>query len=266
MRKNRVEKTNHAPTRIFWSQVWIMTVSGLKARYRKTLAGFVWVVLNPLMMFGAQSYAFTKILKIQMPDYSKFLLAGLLPWIFISQSLDMSVALFVNSGRLLKSFRLHPLVFLFSQLLDNLVNFLAAFLLVLVPMLLLHPGASAIELLSLPLSLILLLGGTLGLAWLLATLHVFFRDTRYLVSFAISIAFFLTPIFYPLSFVPENIRWAVAVNPLFLLIQPFQLSVYATGDTHLLRALGMSALVAFSFIGLAAAFWSRRRNDVYLHI
>jgi ABC-type polysaccharide/polyol phosphate export permease len=249
----------------FWAQTWALTHANLKSRYRNTFAGFIWVVLNPLIMFGAQSYVFSKILKLQVPEYSKFLLSGLLPWIFISQSLDMCTSLFVVSGRLLKSFPLHPLVFLFGQLLDNLINFVAAFLLILIPVAIWAPGKIT-GLWLLPIPLALLMVGTLSLTWILATCHVFFRDTRFVVSFAMSVLFFLTPVFYPLEFIPEGFRPWVGVNPIYRLIAPFQVAIYDYQFDRLARALGGSALVAFGALGLALALWSRKRNDVYLKL
>ena len=86
----------------FWVQVWELTVASLKSRYRKTFAGFLWVVLNPLMMFGVQSLVFKTFMKIQVPDYHLFLLGGLLPWIFFSSTIQMGTPIFVTQSHLLR--------------------------------------------------------------------------------------------------------------------------------------------------------------------
>ena len=76
---------------IFSRQLISLTLANMKARYRKTFAGFLWVILNPIILYSVQSVVFRKILKIELPDYSLFLLGGLLPWIFITSTLEMSI-------------------------------------------------------------------------------------------------------------------------------------------------------------------------------
>ncbi|MBI3543172.1 MAG: ABC transporter permease [Deltaproteobacteria bacterium] len=252
-------------SRIFRHQIQTLAIANLKARYRKTFAGFLWVVLNPLIMFGVQSLVFRKFIRLEVPDYGMFLLSGLLPWIFILQTLEMSTSLLVVNGRLLKSFPLNPLVCLLAQLCDNAVNFVAAFVLVLVPVWIRTPG-SKLGLIFLPLPILTLFIGVFGLAWLLASLQVFFRDTRFMVSFVMSFAFFLTPVFYPVEYVPSQFRWMVLVNPFHHLLVPFRMSLYSFTPQGFAHAIGVAAGVALFFLGAAAVFWRLKRNDVYLNI
>src|SRR5665647_1643549 len=97
---------------LFWIQVKDLTVASLKSRYRKTWAGFVWVILNPLLMFGVQSLVFKRFLGLQIPDYYLFLLGGLLPWIFMSSTIQMGTPIFVTQAQLLRSFKINPMVLL----------------------------------------------------------------------------------------------------------------------------------------------------------
>jgi ABC-type polysaccharide/polyol phosphate export permease len=252
-------------TRAFRIQVQSLTVANLKTRYRQTLAGFFWVVFNPLVMYGVQSLVFRKFLRLEVPDYSMFLLSGLLPWIFIVQSVEMSTSIFVTNGRLLKSFPIHPLVCLLAQLCDNVVNFLAAFLLLGVPTWILHPG-HVLGLLLLPLALVTLFCAVFALCWLLATLQVFFRDTRFIVSFVMSIAFFLTPVFYPVDFVPSQFRWIILINPFHHLLVPFRQTLYVFEPRAFMQAIGVAGLIAAALFGFASILWSKKRNEVYLNV
>src|ERR1035437_5970491 len=90
--------------RVLIRQVRALTVANLKSRYRKTFVGFLWVILNPLILYGVQSLVFMKFLKLQVPNYTLFLLSGLLPWVFIVQSVEMCTSLIVINGKLFKSF------------------------------------------------------------------------------------------------------------------------------------------------------------------
>lgn len=255
---------------VFAKQVWFLTGANLRTRYRNTWAGLIWVTLNPLILYGVQSLVFAKFLRLDVYDYPLFLAAGLLPWIFLAQSLDMGVPSFVNSGRLLKSFSVHPLVFLTAQLTDNLLNFLIGFALVLIPLLArtTHAGQafSGAFALLFPLAILFLFIGTLSVTWILATAQVFFRDTRFLLTFALTTGFYLTPIFYPAEFVPTDLRWMVKWNPFYRLIDPFRSLFYPHATHSIGSALFISGCVASFFFITAVLLWRKSRNALYFHL
>jgi lipopolysaccharide transport system permease protein len=249
-------------TRIFWTQARALTAANLKSRYRNTIAGFLWVVLSPLITYGAQSFVFHTILQLQVRNYHLFLLTGLLPWIFFQQSVEMCTSLYTSSSRLLKSLPVHPLVYLTAQLLDNLVNFFAVFFLLLLP----ATAFGQVDLTSLillPIPIFFLLLGVFGICWLLAVLQVFLRDTRFIASFALNILFFLTPIFYPVEFVPEKFRWMVTLNPVNYLIQPFRGLLHEFNGGSFLREILSSAAVSLSLAAAGYLYWRVKRNEVY---
>lgn len=242
-----------------------MTAANLKCRYRKTVAGFLWVVLNPMVTFGVQALVFGQFLKIDLNHYLLFLVSGLVPWIFIAQTLEMSASVFVNSGQLMKSFEASPLVYLSAQVFDNTINFVAGFFIALLPVWALTTGVSY-KVVMLPLPMITLGLGVFAMAWLLATLQVFFRDTRFLVTFALQLGFFLTPIFYPRNFVPSALQWLVDINPLYRLIAPFQILIHGQSTVLFSYSLAMAALTAALLWGLAIWLWFRRRNMVLFYV
>jgi ABC-type polysaccharide/polyol phosphate export permease len=247
--------------KFFWAQVRDLTVASLKSRYRKTFAGFIWVVLNPLMMFGVQSLVFKTFMRIQVPDYNLFLLGGLLPWIFFSSTVQMTTPLFVTQSYLLRSFKINPMVILTSQVVDNFINFIASFLLILLPFYL-SSDRSLSGLLLLPFALIPLLIGTLSLGITLSTINVFFRDTNFVMSFIFNLLFYITPVFYPKSYIPVKWQWLVDINPAVYLLNPFRSVIYFEGNTFwidLLKALGISILL----LCIAVGVWKRKRNDFY---
>ncbi len=251
--------------RTFCRQVSVLTYANMKSRYRKTVAGFLWVILNPLIVYGVQSQVFSRVLKINVPDYYLFLLAGLLPWLFIVQTLEMGTPVFLNYQSLLKAFPVNPLVYLMAQVLDNFINFMAAFFCLLLPLSFFY-SVSIYGILLLPLALFLLAVGVTGVVWLVATAQVFFRDTRFLVSFAMSVSFFLTPVFYPIDFVPAHLRWLVQINPFYIFIAPFRACLY---DFHALKffvCAGQAAVFASLLIGCAYGYWCWKKNEVYLYL
>ncbi len=246
----------------FWVQVRDLTVASIKARYRKTWAGFIWVVLSPLLMFGVQSLVFNKFLKLNIPDYYLFLLGGLLPWIFFSTTIQMGTPVFVGQAQLLRSFKVNPLVILSSQVLDNFINFVASFVLILIPFYIMK-GKSVVPLTLIPLALIPLLLGTFALTVALGLLNVFFRDTNFVIGFIFSLLFFLTPIFYPREYVPPEWQWLTDVNPVTYLIDPFRVVIYDPTMSVFIPSFLKSMGVALVITVIAILFWKRKQNDFY---
>jgi len=249
----------------FWRQVSNLTVANLKARYRKTIAGFIWVILNPLVLFAVQSFAFRNVLKVNTPNYSIFLLSGLLPWIFLTQSLEMCTGILLNSGKMLKSFPIHPLVFVMAQIVDNGINFLAAFILIGVPTAVVSLTWSA-RLLLIPIPIIFLFISILSLSFILSMLQVFFRDTRFLVTFLLQVFFFVTPIFYPPSLVPENFKWLIRVNLFYYLIAPFRTVILDFDLFEFYKECLSASAICVALTLLALLYWKKYRNALYFNV
>jgi ABC-type polysaccharide/polyol phosphate export permease len=245
----------------FWIQIRELTIASIKSRYRKTWAGFLWVILNPIMMFGVQSLVFRKFLKIHIPDYFLFLLAGLLPWIFFTTTVQMGTPVFVTQSQLLRSFKINHWVVLASQVLDGFVNFLATFILILMPFYF-ASDKSFLWLLLLPVALVPLLVGTLSITVILSVLNVFYRDINFVMGFAFSLLFFLTPIFYAKEFVPIEYQWMILFNPIYYLIEPFRSIIYSEGSDVfyvLMKSFGVSLLTML----IAFLVWQRKKNGFY---
>ncbi len=254
------------PATISWMQIKTFTTASIKSRYRNTLAGLLWVILSPLLMFGAQSFAFKYVLRIEFANYPLFLLTGLMPWIFLMQSINMGTGLILSQSRLLKSFPIHPLACLLAMIVDNLINFVMTFLVILVPLVLLSADVKGIYFLLMPIPLLSLLIATVGLVWFLSVLQVFFYDTRYIVEFVTSIAFFVTPIFYPRQFVGPEFQWLLDLNPLNFLFAPLQALSRPVLPDNFLSLVGQSYAVSLSIFTLASLFWWRKRNLLYFRL
>jgi lipopolysaccharide transport system permease protein len=255
-----------SPTQtVFWKQVHILTVSTLKSRYRRTIAGFFWVLINPLVLFGVQAFVFSRVLKIEVPNFPIFLVSGLIPWIFISQSCEMVTPVLTNSSSMIRAFPAHPLIYVASQLFDNAINFVLTFAIILFPALILTDRFShGLWLTIFP--IITLILGVLGLTSLLAMLQVFLRDTRYVVSFLLSVFFFLTPIFYPIENLPEVIRPLVRLNIFYILIEPIRISIYSFQWQEFLWSWCRQIILSVTLLTASAYFWKRNGKKIYFHL
>jgi ABC-type polysaccharide/polyol phosphate export permease len=245
-------------------QTFALTLANMKSRYRNTIAGIIWVVLSPIIMYGAQSYAFGHVLKVDIQNFNLHLLLGLLPWLCITQSIQMSATMLVNSGALLKSYNIHPFVIIAAQALDNLVNFSLAFLMILLP-LAFYSEISLLRFWLLILPVLSLILFVLASSWIISIATVFFRDTAFVIGFLLSISFFLTPIFYDINMVDERIRWLVKLNLFFIAIQPFQKIL--TQDMEVFwQSTFYSGLLSAGLVVIAFILWKRKRNDLFRHL
>ncbi len=251
--------------KIFIKQLVSLTFANMKARYRKTAAGFLWVILNPIILYSVQSVVFRKILKIEVPDYALFLMGGLLPWIFITNTLEMSIPYLYNSHNLLRGFRVNPFLLILCQVLDNFFNFIVAFLIVVIPVSF-YSSSNQSAYYLLPLPIFILLISIAAISSLASLMNVFYRDTKFVLTFILNIMYFITPIFYPIEFVPQEYRWVIDINPLYYLVEAFRLAVYGHYPSLFWPALMKASMVALSFTLISAIYWKRRKNDLYYYI
>lgn len=249
---------------ILKDQILALTIANMKSRYRNTISGIIWVILNPIIMYGAQSYAFNHILKLNIPNFNLFLLLGLLPWLFISQSILMSATMLVNSGALLKSYSIHPFVVVASQVLDNMFNFALAFMLILIPSAF-FSDIPLIRFVWLIIPATSLVVSVISLCWLISVLNVFFRDTAFVMTFILNVSFFLTPIFYQVNMINDDYRWIVKFNIFHLIISPFQ-NILASQDQVLWESIMVSVLVAMGLATTSFLVWKWRRNELFRYL
>lgn len=250
---------------IYWIQVRDLTLASLRARYRKTFAGFIWVLLNPLIQFGVQSLVFKQFLRLDIPNYSLFLLGGLLPWIFITSTISMGTGIFVSQSHLLKSFKINPMVIISSQILDNFFNFIVSVLIILIPVYFFYERP-LLNIIALPLAFLPLLLTTASITVALAITNVFFRDTSFLVGFVINLLFFLTPVFYPRELVPETYQWIIDFNPLMYVIEPFRNLFIAPSWEEFLFSVVKGLGVSLIAMGVSVLLWKRKQNAFYFKI
>ena len=175
----------------------------LKARYKNTVLGFFWSLLNPLGMMLVFTAVFTIFMRSKIENFPIYALCGLLPWNYFSAAVMGSVNTIVNNANLVTKVYFPREVLPIATVLANLVNFLLT-LVVLFAALLLVRAPFNPWLWLLPVVILIQSAFILGLAFILSTLNVFYRDTLMVMDVAMLAWFFLTPIFYPLEDLPRS--------------------------------------------------------------
>jgi ABC-2 type transport system permease protein len=194
-----------------------LVLKDLKLKYRGSVLGFAWSLVNPLVMLVVYWLAFTYIMGIRRQGFVFFLLVGMLPWTFFATTVGMSTATIAEAGGLLKSVRFPRTVMPIATVLFNLAQYLMTFAVLLPAMCIVFRVAPAWPMLAYPVFLLLLVLFTSGAALFVATASAYFRDVKHLVDVALQVLFWLTPIVYDLSDVPERMRLPILFSP----ISPF---------------------------------------------
>lgn len=213
-----------------------LVASELKARYKNSTLGFLWSMLNPLAMMLVFTIVFGVIMpNPQIDKYPLFLLCGLLPWNFFAEGVMSSLNSVVNNANLIKKVYFPREVLPIAGVLAQLVNFLLAFVILFVALLIFRASFSP-WLWMLPILIVVQTCFTIGIALILSTLNVFYRDTVLIMNVVMLAWFFLTPIFYAAATLPAsytvygielNVRRLLFIfNPMASLVNLYQDLLY----------------------------------------
>jgi len=224
-----------------------LVIRDLKVRYKSSVLGFVWSLLNPLLMMAV----FTLVFTVMMPNnrvehFPVFILCAILPWNWFSAAVMGSIGSIVGNGNLIKKVYFPRELLPASVVLSNSVNFLLA-LIVLFAMILVFGVQLSPTALLLPVIILIQLILLLGVAFFFSAINVFFRDTEVIMEVVILAWFFLTPIFYDIGeLFPLYERWLYIVNPMASLISSYRL-ILLSGSMpdlfFLLRTLATSLII-----------------------
>jgi ABC-type polysaccharide/polyol phosphate export permease len=236
-----------------------LVVRDLKVRYKNSILGIAWSLLNPLLMMVVYTIFFTIVLGNpgNIPHYPVFLLSGLLPWNFFSESVASATASIVGNAHLIKKVYFPREILPISIVLSSLVNFLIA-LPVFFALTLISGVPVTLWVLLLPFTILIQVVFTAGLTLILSTLNVFYRDTQIILNVLMLGWFFLTPVFYPITTVPQEAHvlgihfnaqlWLYRLNPMASIIASYHDLLYSgapTGLDFLLRT-AITALIVLA--------------------
>ncbi len=229
----------------------------VKVRYKQSLLGVAWAVLQPFFTMVIFSLFFGRLARVPSDGvpYPIFAFTALVPWMFFATGINQSSNSLVNNASLIKKVYFPRLAVPVACVLASLVDFVPAFVVLLGMMAFygFHPGAQA---LWMPAFLLLAFVTALGVGIWLAALNVYFRDVRYIVPFLIQCWLFATPIAYPSSLLAERWKIVYALNPMVGVVDGFRWALLGIGAAPgpILLASSTAAL----FLLVSAAFIFRR--------
>jgi ABC-2 type transport system permease protein len=237
--------------------IWALALKELKIRYKRSVLGFLWALLNPLLLMVVLSVVFSTVMAATIHHFAIFLLSVLLPWTFFSQSLSYAAESIVGNGDLIKKVNVAKLVFPTAAVVSNMINFLLSIIpLVLIVIAMGHPFYWTW--IYLPVPLLALAVFTLGATFFFAAANVYYRDVSHILQVLLNVLFYVTPIIYSIDLIPAKDRWLLKLNPLQYFLNGFRLSVYY-GMLPKLSSIVACFVCAFAM--LAFGFWVFRKHQ-----
>lgn len=191
-----------------------LVAKDFKLKYRRSILGFLWSILNPLLMMLVITAVFSNMFKSDIEYFPVYYLCGYLIFNFVIEATNGALTSIVQSGYLIKKVYIPKYIFPLEKSSFALVNVLFSFVAVVIVILITGmPIKTTIFLIPIPIFLAFIFSTGLGL--ILASMNTFFRDMGHLYSVWTTAWMYLTPMFYPISIIPDNIKMVIYYNPLY---------------------------------------------------
>ncbi len=236
----------------------------LKIKYRRSVLGIAWSVLNPLLMMVVITAVFTTVFKSNIEHFPIYYLTGYLFFSFVTESTNLAMNSVVNAASLIKKVYIPKYIFPISKCMFGFVNMLFAFSATIIVMLVLKVPFK-LSFLAFPIPMLYLFVFAVGLSLFLAAANVFFRDVGHLYGVFTTAWMYLTPVFYPMEILPAGMMEIMRFNPLYHYILYFRAIVL---DGHVPDVRTNLICIGFSLIMLliGVLFFKRKQDKFILYI
>jgi ABC-2 type transport system permease protein len=244
--------------------IWALALRELKVRYKRSVLGFLWALLNPALLMLVLTVVFTTIMPTNIKHFSLFLLSTMLLYIFFSQSLSYAVEAMVGNADLIKKVAVPKLVFPMAAVLSNIINlFLSLIPFVLLTFAMGHPFYWTWIFIPIPLAALTLF--TLGATFFFATANVYYRDVSHIIQIVLQALFYLTPIIYSIDQIPAKFRWMFWLNPLTFSLSDFRMYTYY-GMLPSLASITASFLTGLFALVIGFAIFRKYQHEFVFYV
>jgi len=230
--------------------LYFLVWRNLKVRYKQTIVGVVWVVIQPLLSMGVFTVFFGRLAKLPSDGlpYPVFYFAALVPWTYFATALQNATNVVVENQGVITKVYFPRLILPISSVLSGLVDF-AIGLIVLVLLTVAYGFRSGLIALLLPIFLLIALLTALGVGLWLSALNALYRDVRYVIAFLVQFWMLASPVAYPSSLVPGKWRWLYGLNPMAGVIDGFRWALTGHGQPPGPMILASSAMIGITLLG-----------------
>lgn len=236
----------------------------IKLKYRRSVLGVIWSILNPLLMMTVLNIVFSKLFRFEIKNYVIYLITGQIVFSFFSEATNRSMLSIIENASLIKKIYIPKYILPLARVLSSLVNFAFSFLAVLI-MMILTGMPFTWTLLLMPLSVLYIFLFTLGIGLIFASYAIFFRDLIHLHGIVVAVWMYLTPIIYPASIVPDNYKFILEWNPLYYFVQHFR-TIVMEGQVPSLELNAVCFAVSSIAIVLGLYLFYRKQDEFILYV
>ena len=197
----------------------------IRGKYKGSWLGVLWTFLNPLLMLAVYAFVFPYILRVNVENYTIFMIVALIPWNFFTTAVQTGTSSVTINGNILKKVYFPREIIPLSVTTSQLINFLITCLIMFCFIFFSGVGFS-IHILLLPFLILVQYLLTLGIVLILSAITVFVNDVAHFVQVAMTLGFYATPVVYLSSMLPEKFQWAMHVNPMAVLVEAYRSILY----------------------------------------
>lgn len=227
--------------RYYYDLISELVKKEIKVRYKNNFLGYAWSILNPLAQALVFYVAFQKILKVQINEYVLFLVLGLFPWQWFLNSIAVASTSMIANANLIKKTVFPREYIVYATVLNDAVHFLLSIPVLALFLLVYHQHVNPVLLPIFPVLALVQLLVTMGIALLVSSINVFFRDLERLVVIILNMAFYATPVVYAETMVPSRLHFFIYANPMALIIINY-------------RNILLHQTINWPYLGLSAAY------------
>lgn len=191
------------------------------AKYKRSVLGVLWSILNPLLTMVVMTIVFSFVFRYEIPNFPVYLLSGQIIFTMFSEITNLCMSSVIGGAALMKKVNVPKYIFPLSRALSSLVNFVFSFLALIIVMLITRAPFS-VSMLYAVVPVFYVFTFSTGVGFLLSAAAVFFRDITYLYGIFLTAVMYFTPLFYPISIIPDHFRWIISLNPLYHFVECFR--------------------------------------------
>jgi lipopolysaccharide transport system permease protein len=253
-----------------WMELWnyrelfyFFTWRDIKIKYKQTVLGLLWAILQPFLMMLVFTFFFARALNVPSQDlpYPVFVFSGLLLWNMFSSGLTNSANSMVNNAQIIKKIYFPRLIIPVSSVLVALFDFLMAFILFIPILIYYQQPVSWSAFFYWPLAIAVGIVATLGPGCLFSALNLKYRDFRYVIPFVVQVLFFLSPVIYPASLIEyPALRYLLVCSPMFAAIELFRFPLTSMSFDPLFMSISLFSSLMLLIVGVN---YFRRAEDFF---
>jgi ABC-type polysaccharide/polyol phosphate export permease len=233
-----------------------LVVRNLKVKYQRSMLGFVWTLLNPLLTIAVLTMVFSYFIRIPVPHYWAFVFSGYFVWNFLQQILSTATYILAEHAPLRRSVAFPSEVLVFATAASRLVEFAVEMVIAVILLLIAHHHGVPASFALLPWLILIQVLLAIGLAMPIATLSVFYSDVQHAMPILLLMLFYLSPVFYPVTLVPDSLRPFYFLNPIAGLLTLFHEVLYGGQWPPISLLLGVTA-AAFGCCAIGYLIFNR---------